>query len=123
MGTIFQKIDEEKMLKNHNDICQILSKLSKTESYQIINIIKNTKDKYYTMTPTDTSRIILDETTSLGIYLQSTIHKIQEGKYDLSEEVKMISYLLDTLNNEEYTSYQVRSENHKNLKKILKPIN
>ena len=75
------------------------------------------------MTPTDTSRIILDETTSLGIYLQSTIHKIQEGKYDLSEEVKMISYLLDTLNNEEYTSYQVRSENHKNLKKILKPIN
>ncbi len=118
-----EKIDEEKMLKNHNDICQILSKLSKTESYQIINIIKNTKDKYYTMTPTDTSRIILDETTSLGIYLQSTIHKIQEGKYDLSEEVKMISYLLDTFNNEEYTSYQVRSENHKNLKKILKPIN
>ena len=111
------------MLKNHNDICQILSKLSKTESYQIINIIKNTKDKYYTMTPTDTSRIILDETTPLGIYLQSTIHKIQEGKYDLSEEIKMISYLLDTLNNEEYTSYQVRNENNKNLKKILKPIN
>ena len=118
-----ERIDEEKMLKNHNDICQILSKLSKTESYQIINIIKNTKDKYYTMTPTDTSRIILDETTPLGIYLQSTIHKIQEGKYDLSEEIKMISYLLDTLNNEEYTSYQVRNENNKNLKKILKPIN
>lgn len=118
-----EKVNEDKMIQNHNDICQILSNLSKQESHQIFNIIKYTKEKYYTMTPTDTSKIILDETTPLGIYLQSTIHKIQEGKYDLSEEVKMISYLLDTLNSSEYTSYQVRNENHKNLRKILKSTN
>ena len=118
-----EKLNEDKMIKNHNNICQILSKLSKQESHQIFDIIKHTKEKYYTTTPTDTSKIILDETTPLGIYLQSTIHKIQEGKYDLSEEIKMISYLLDTLNSSEYTSYQVRNENHKNLRKILNQTN
>ena len=118
-----EKINEEKFCQNHNEICQLLSRLPKEEAYQIFDIMRKSKDKYYTVTPTDTSKIILDETTPLGIYLQSIVHKIQEGKYDLSTEIKTISYLLDALNKNEYTPYQVRSENHKKLKKILKPTN
>ena len=70
-----------------------------------------------------TSTIELNPDTSLGIYLLSTIHKIQDGTYSQEEAIKTISYLLEKLNKTNYTPYQVRNENNKELRKVLKPQN
>ncbi len=122
---IYQEEITDKSLthKNHNQICQILSEIDKEEAHTIFNIIDENKDKYYTMKNNTTSTVELNPDTSLGIYLLSTIHKIQEGTYSQEEAIKTISYLLERLNKTNYTPYQVRNENNKELRKILKPIN
>ena len=120
---IYQEEITDKNLthKNHNQICQVLSEIDKEEAHTIFNIIDKNKDKYYTMKNNTTSTVELNPNTSLGIYLLSTIHKIQNGIYDPEEEIKTITYLLENLNKTIYTPYQVRNENNKELRKILKP--
>ena len=122
---IYQEEIKDKNLihKNHNQICQALSEIDKEEAHLIFNIINDSEEKYYTMENTTTSTIELNPNTSLGIYLLSTIHKIQKGTYQKEEEIKIISYLLEKLNKTSYTPYQVRHENNKQLRKILKPTN
>lgn len=109
--------------RNHNQICQVLSEIDKEEAHTIFNIIDENKDKYYTMKNNTTSTIELNPDTSLGIYLLSTIHKIKDGTYSREEAIKTISYLLEKLNKTNYTPYQVRNENNKELRKVLKPQN
>ena len=122
---IYQEEITDKSLthRNHNQICQVLSEIDKEEAHTIFNIIDENKDKYYTMKNNTTSTIELNPDTSLGIYLLSTIHKIQEGTYSQEEAIKTISYLLEKLNKTNYTPYQVRNENNKELRKVLKPQN
>lgn len=122
---IYQEEITDKSLthRNHNKICQVLSEIDKEEAHTIFNIIDENKDKYYTMKNNTTSTIELNPDTSLGIYLLSTIHKIKEGTYSQEEAIKTISYLLEKLNKTNYTPYQVRNENNKELRKILKPQN
>ena len=122
---IYQEEITDKSLthKNHNQICQVLSEIDKEEAHTIFNIIDENKDKYYTMKNNTTSTIELNPDTSLGIYLLSTIHKIKEGTYSQEEAIKTISYLLEKLNKTNYTPYQVRNENNKELRKVLKPQN
>lgn len=122
---IYQEEITDKSLthRNHNQICQVLSEIDKEEAHTIFNIIDENKDKYYTMKNNTTSTIELNPDTSLGIYLLSTIHKIKEGTYSQEEAIKTISYLLEKLNKTNYTPYQVRNENNKELRKVLKPQN
>ena len=122
---IYQEEITDKSLthRNHNKICQVLSEIDKEEAHTIFNIIDENKDKCYTMKNNTTSTIELNPDTSLGIYLLSTIHKIQEGTYSQEEAIKTISYLLEKLNKTNYTPYQVRNENNKELRKVLKPQN
>ena len=122
---IYQEEITDKSLthRNHNQICQVLSEIDKEEAHTIFNIIDENKDKYYIMKNNTTSTIELNPDTSLGIYLLSTIHKIQEGTYSQEEAIKTISYLLEKLNKTNYTPYQVRNENNKELRKVLKPQN
>ena len=122
---IYQEEITDKSLthRNHNQICQVLSEIDKEEAHTIFNIIDENKDKCYTMKNNTTSTIELNPDTSLGIYLLSTIHKIQEGTYSQEEAIKTISYLLEKLNKTNYTPYQVRNENNKELRKVLKPQN
>ena len=122
---IYQEEIKDKNLihKNHNQICQALSEIDKEEAHLIFNIINDSEEKYYTKENTTTSTIELNPNTSLGIYLLSTIHKIQKETYQKEEEIKTISYLLEKLNKTSYTPYQVRNENNKQLRKILKPTN
>ena len=122
---IYQEEITDKSLthRNHNKICQVLSEIDKEEAHTIFNIIDENKDKYYTMKNNTTSTIELNPDTSLGIYLLSTIHKIKEGTYSQEEAIKTISYLLEKLNKTNYTPYQVRNENNKELRKVLKPQN
>ena len=115
--------DKSLIRRNHNQICQVLSEIDKEEAHTIFNIIDENKDKYYTMKNNTTSTIELNPDTSLGIYLLSTIHKIKEGTYSQEEAIKTISYLLEKLNKTNYTPYQVRNENNKELRKVLKPQN
>ena len=122
---IYQEEITDKSLthRNHNQICQVLSEIDKEEAHTIFNIIDENKDKYYTMKNNTTSTIELNPDTSLGIYLLSTIHKIKDGTYSQEEAIKTISYLLEKLNKTNYTPYQVRNENNKELRKVLKPQN
>ena len=122
---IYQEEITDKSLthRNHNQICQVLSEIDKEEAHTIFNIIDENKDKYYIMKNNTTSTIELNPDTSLGIYLLSTIHKIKEGTYSQEEAIKTISYLLEKLNKTNYTPYQVRNENNKELRKVLKPQN
>ena len=122
---IYQEEITDKSLthRNHNQICQVLSEIDKEEAHTIFNIIDENKDKYYTMKNNTTSTIELNPDTSLGIYLLSTIHKIKDGTYSREEAIKTISYLLEKLNKTNYTPYQVRNENNKELRKVLKPQN
>ena len=122
---IYQEEITDKSLthRNHNQICQVLSEIDKEEAHTIFNIIDENKDKYYIMKNNTTSTIELNPDTSLGIYLLSTIHKIKDGTYSQEEAIKTISYLLEKLNKTNYTPYQVRNENNKELRKVLKPQN
>lgn len=85
---------------NHNETCEILSKVPKYQAHQIYRILDSKKivSTYYVPDKTIDSKIEFDSTTAAGMYLLTTLHRIETGRYNPNEAESEIPVLLEELN-------------------------
>ena len=116
--------DEELLIAyNHNETCEILSKIPKQKAHQIYDILdsEDIASSYYVPEKTENSRIELDSTTESGIYLLTTLHRLRTGRYNPDEAGKEISTLLTKLNKDhEYIPSCLSDHNDKKITRMVK---
>lgn len=103
---------------NHNAICDKLIDIPKVEAHKVFDILDEVYDSYYVP---NNGKLELDSSKFLGLYLLTTIHKIQDGIYDISKVEEELSELLVTLNNKEkYLPSSVLKSNERNVKRMVR---
>lgn len=118
---VFAGNNLELMASNHNAICDLLTKIPKTEAHQVFDIISQPEGSYYVPDYQQGSKINLDTASFLGVYLLDTLHKIQNHRYDVCQEVNTISTYLDEMNAEKgYVPRDTISKNEGVLKQFTK---
>lgn len=114
---------EELIEKNHNNTCDILSKIPKRTAHRIYDILdqKETTSTYYIPNKTGISKVETDSMTLEGTYLLETLHRIQEQRYDPDEAAEEIKTLLQELNsNHEYVPSCLSSHNDRQVDRMIK---
>lgn len=116
--------DQEKLIeKNHNNTCDILSKIPKPTAHRIYDILdqKESTATYYIPNKTKLSKIETDSMTLEGTYLLETLHRIQEQRYNPDEASEEIKILLQELNsNHEYVPSCLSSHNDRQVDRMIK---
>lgn len=103
---------------NHNAVCDKLIDIPKGESHKVFDILDGVYDSYYVP---NNGKLELDSSKFLGLYLLTTIHKIQDGVYDITKVEEELSELLVTLNNKEkYLPSSVLKSNERNVKRMVR---
>ena len=103
---------------NHNAVCDKLIDIPKGESHKVFDILDGVYDSYYVP---NNGKLELDSSKFLGLYLLTTIHKIQDGVYDITKLEEELSELLVTLNNKEkYLPSSVLKSNERNVKRMVR---
>lgn len=108
---------------NHNETCEILSKVPRQKAHQIYDILdsKDIASSYYVPEKTENSRIELDSTTESGIYLLTTLHRLRTGRYNPDEAGQEINRLLTKLNEDhEYIPSCLSAHNEKKINRMVK---
>ena len=84
----------------------------------MFDILDEVYDSYYVP---NNGKLELDSSKFLGLYLLTTIHKIQDGVYDITKVEEELSELLVTLNNKEkYLPSSVLKSNERNVKRMVR---
>lgn len=103
---------------NHNAVCDKLIDIPKGEAHKVFDILDEVYDSYYVP---NNGKLELDSSKFLGLYLLTTIHKIQDGVYDITKVEEELSELLVTLNNKEkYLPSSVLKSNERNVKRMVR---
>lgn len=103
---------------NHNAVCDKLIDIPKGEAHKVFDILDEVYDSYYVP---NNGNLELDSSKFLGLYLLTTIHKIQDGVYDITKVEEELSELLVTLNNKEkYLPSSVLKSNERNVKRMVR---
>lgn len=103
---------------NHNAVCDKLIDIPKGEAHKVFDILDEVYDSYYVP---NNGKLELDSSKFLGLYLLTTIHKIQDGVYDISKVEEELSELLVTINNKEkYLPSSVLKSNERNVKRMVR---
>ena len=114
---------EELIEKNHNNTCDILSKIPKTRAHRIYDILdqKEPISTYYIPNRTELSQIETNSMTLEGTYLLETLHRIQEQRYNPDEAGEELKLLLEKLNsNHEYVPSCLNEHNDKQIYRMVK---
>lgn len=116
--------DQEELIeKNHNNTCDILSKIPKTTAHKIYDILdqKEPTSIYYIPNRTQLSQIETDSMKLEGIYLLETLHRIQQQQYNPDEAGEEIKILLQELNSShEYVPSCLNGHNDKQICRMVK---
>lgn len=116
--------DQEELIeKNHNNTCDILSKIPKTTAHKIYDILdqKAPTSIYYIPNRTQLSQIETDSMKLEGIYLLETLHRIQQQQYNPDEAGEEIKILLQELNSShEYVPSCLNGHNDKQICRMVK---
>lgn len=103
---------------NHNAVCDKLIDIPKKEAHRVFDILDEVYDAYYVPT---SGKLELDSSKFLGLYLLTTIHRVQDGVYDITKVEEELSELLVTLNNrEKYLPSSVLKNNERKVKKMVR---
>ena len=103
---------------NHNAVCDKLIDIPKGEAHKVFDILDEVYDSYYVP---NNGNLELDSSKFLGLYLLTTVHKIQDGVYDITKVEEELSELLVTLNNKEkYLPSSVLKCNERNVKRMVR---
>ena len=103
---------------NHNAICNKLLEIPKKEAHSVFKILDKVYDSYYVP---NGSRLDLDSSKFLGLYLLTTIRRVMDGVYDICKVEEELSELLVTLNNrEKYLPSCVLKNNGRNVKSLVR---
>ncbi len=114
---------EELIERNHNNTCDILSKIPKTTAHRVYDILnqKEPTSTYYIPNKTELSKIETDSMTLEGTYLLETLHRIQEQRYNPDEAGEEVKTLLQELNsNHEYVPSCLSSHNDRQVYRMVK---
>ncbi|HIR58810.1 MAG TPA: hypothetical protein IAB38_02055 [Candidatus Onthousia excrementipullorum] len=103
---------------NHNAVCDKLIDIPKKEAHRVFDILDEVYDSYYVP---NGGKLELDSSKFLGLYLLTTIHRIQDGVYDITKVEEELSELLVTLNNrEKYLPSSVLRNNERKVKRMVR---
>lgn len=114
---------EELIERNHNNTCEILSKIPKPTAHRIYDILdqKEPTSTYYIPNKTELSKIETNSMTLEGTYLLEILHRIQEQRYNPDEAGEEVKTLLQELNsNHEYVPSCLSSHNDKQVYRMVK---
>lgn len=103
---------------NHNAVCDKLIDIPKKEAHRVFDILDEVYDSYYVP---NGGKLELDSSKFLGLYLLTTIHRIQDGVYDITKVEEELSELLVTLNSrEKYLPSSVLRNNERKVKRMVR---
>ena len=106
---------------NHNAVCDKLIDIPKKEAHRVFDILDEVYDAYYVPT---SGKLELDSSKFLGLYLLTTIHRVQDGAYDINKVQEELNELLITLNSrEKYLPASVSRNNERKVRKLVRTYN
>lgn len=106
---------------NHNAVCDKLIDIPKKEAHRVFDILDEVYDSYYVPT---SGKLELDSSKFLGLYLLTTIHRVQDGVYDINKVQEELNELLITLNSrEKYLPASVSKNNERKVRKLVRNYN
>lgn len=110
------------IVKNHNDTCVLLSKMPKKTAHQIYDILDSQQaGVYYTPENINDAKIDLRPDTELGVYLLTTLNKINAGRYNPDIAQEEIKNLLTKYNDQsEYLPPIITEKNDKKVNQMVK---
>lgn len=109
---------EDLVRVNHNAVCDKLIDIPKKEAHRVFDILDEVYDSYYVPT---SGKLEFDSNKFLGLYLLTTIHRIQDGVYDIMKVEEELNELLVILNNKEkYLPSSVFNNNERKVKKMVR---
>ena len=113
--------NEQLILDNHNNTCQLLSNIPKSDAHKIFDILDKNTESYYIPSYSKDGEIEFDTRTYLGIYLLDIFNKIRTGTYSLEAEMDSLKDKLNILNgNRSYLPSGVVISNDKKIKTMSK---
>ena len=113
--------NEQLILDNHNNTCQLLSNIPKSDAHKIFDILDKNTESYYIPSYSKDGEIEFDTRTYLGIYLLDIFNKIRTGTYSLEDEMDSLKDKLNILNgNSSYLPSGVVISNDKKIKTMSK---